>query len=363
MGTLRFILAISVVISHSGAIFGFGFVGGQLAVQAFYIISGFYMTMILKEKYIGTNGSYKLFITNRFLRLYPIYWVVLAMAVVMAASGYYLADKSYIWQRYVEYFDTMEIGTFLYLVFTNLVIFFQDAALFLGLDTTTGSLFFAKDFMQTDPQVYTFLFIPQAWTIGLELMFYLIAPFIVRRKMRYILILIACSLALRFVLMFGYELNYDPWTHRFFPTELVFFLLGAIAFHAYKKISTMDIKAFYLKAIWLVMLLFTLIFSFLPFEYYDKYFVYLSLFFVSVPFVFALSKRWKFDREIGELSYPIYISHMFLLVIIKALNLPQIEGMGGLYLVVATVVFSILLNELVAKKVEKIRQSRVRKAA
>ncbi len=72
MGILRILLAISVVLAHSSSIFGFSLVGGQIAVQAFYIISGFYMALILNEKYIGANNSYKLFISNRFLRLYQI---------------------------------------------------------------------------------------------------------------------------------------------------------------------------------------------------------------------------------------------------------------------------------------------------
>lgn len=66
MGILRLLLAISVIIAHTESVFGVRLVGGVIAVQAFYIISGFYMAMILTEKYIGKN-SYKLFITNRLL--------------------------------------------------------------------------------------------------------------------------------------------------------------------------------------------------------------------------------------------------------------------------------------------------------
>ena len=50
MGIIRLILAIAVVIVHTEEpIFGFEFVRGLVAVQAFYIISGFYMAMILNE--------------------------------------------------------------------------------------------------------------------------------------------------------------------------------------------------------------------------------------------------------------------------------------------------------------------------
>lgn len=72
MGSLRFLLAIAVVIDHSGPIFGVESVGGSTAVQAFYIISGFYMSLILSEKYVGANGGYSLFFTNRLLRLFPV---------------------------------------------------------------------------------------------------------------------------------------------------------------------------------------------------------------------------------------------------------------------------------------------------
>ncbi|MDH6355821.1 peptidoglycan/LPS O-acetylase OafA/YrhL [Dysgonomonas sp. PH5-45] len=85
MGIIRLLLAISVVINHSTAIFGCRLVGGAVAVQAFYIISGFYMAMILTEKYVG-KGSYKLFISNRFLRLYPIYWAILLVVILYSVS-------------------------------------------------------------------------------------------------------------------------------------------------------------------------------------------------------------------------------------------------------------------------------------
>ena len=83
MGKIRLLLALSVVAVHGGIIWKFQLVGGHIAVQAFFIISGFYMSLILNEKYIGSNSSYKLFITNRFLRLYPIYWTVLLFTLLL----------------------------------------------------------------------------------------------------------------------------------------------------------------------------------------------------------------------------------------------------------------------------------------
>ena len=51
MGILRTILALAVVVYHSYKLFGLRMCGGQVAVESFYMISGFYMALILNEKY------------------------------------------------------------------------------------------------------------------------------------------------------------------------------------------------------------------------------------------------------------------------------------------------------------------------
>lgn len=358
MGILRILLALSVLIAHSGSIFGFSFVNAEIAVQAFYIISGFYMTLILNEKYIGVNNSYKLFITNRFLRLYPIYWTVLlltilySIAVLIYTKGNYFGSLNV----YSVNFENMNFGSFIFLVFTNLFLFLQDVVMFLGLNTTTGNLFFTSNFRETTPHLFSFLLIPQAWTIGVEIAFYLIAPFLVKRKIKIIIPLILLSLILRTVLYFHFDLKKDPWTYRFFPTELVFFLLGIVSYHIYKKLQIIEIKNDLMRLIWIAILVFTLVYSFLPIPF--KSYLYLITFFISLPFVFILTKTWKIDSYIGELSYPIYISHILVLTVIQALKIPIIGGVG-LTLTLSTIVFSVILNELVAKKIEKIRQKRI----
>jgi peptidoglycan/LPS O-acetylase OafA/YrhL len=357
MGILRFLLAVAVVIAHSSAIFGFSFVGGQIAVQAFYMISGFYMALILNEKYVGVNKSYKLFISNRLLRLFPIYWTVLLIVIlyslVLAISSH--GNNVGEFSAYKQYYSSMGTGSLVFLVFTNLFLFLQDAVLFLGLDTTSGNLFFTSNFRNTDPMLYKFLFIPQAWTIGIEVAFYLIAPFIARRKLNVILVLVALSLALRIFLYFGMNLKNDPWTYRFFPTELVFFLLGIVAYNIYKKLKPVKLEEIYLKAIWYTVVGFTLFYSFLPFGF--KNYLYIVAFFAALPFIFIYTKSSKRDAYIGELSYPIYISHMLVLTFLKLFIIPK--AYLGLTLTIVTILFSILLNELIAKKIEKIRQKRV----
>ncbi|MEM1137111.1 MAG: hypothetical protein AAGI07_14835 [Bacteroidota bacterium] len=47
MGTLRILLAVSVLIGHAG---GIASPDGMMTIQCFYIISGFYRALILTEK-------------------------------------------------------------------------------------------------------------------------------------------------------------------------------------------------------------------------------------------------------------------------------------------------------------------------
>lgn len=157
MGLLRFLLAISVVCAHCGSFFGrISFVGGEIAVQSFFIISGFYMSLVLDRKYDAAANltNYKLFITNRLLRLYPIYWIILILTIF----GLLVVDFSKI-----SDFEICNSLSLLYLFFVNIFIFFQDTIMFLGIDVNSGSLFYTSNFHDTNPALFHFLFIPQGW--------------------------------------------------------------------------------------------------------------------------------------------------------------------------------------------------------
>lgn len=353
MGLIRALLALSVILNHSESFLGLKLVGGAIAVQAFFIISGFYMALILNEKYIHENGSYKLFISNRFLRIYPIYWVVFLLVILSSISIYLYKGNLGFFRYYSEYWDSMSISTLFFLVISNISLFFQDIVLFLGLDTSTGELFFSPKF--TEPHLYYFMAIPQAWSVSVELVFYLIAPFIARKKVHILVILALLSFLLRFFL-YSNGLKEDPWSYRFFATEFFFFFLGIIAYHIYKKISKIQ-NLEYSKYVYIYIVLFLICYSIIPINESFKYILFLSNFFLALPFIFLLSKKWKKDRYIGDLSYPMYISHIFILSLLSVIKVPpHYVGEIGTIL---TIIFSVFLNEFIAKKIELYRQKRV----
>src|SRR5262245_45783840 len=75
MGLLRFFLALSVAVWHIPGP-AFKLMYASVAVICFFIVSGFYMAMVLTERYDKAGEFY----WARFTRLYPAYF---AMAAVM----------------------------------------------------------------------------------------------------------------------------------------------------------------------------------------------------------------------------------------------------------------------------------------
>jgi peptidoglycan/LPS O-acetylase OafA/YrhL len=362
MGALRVILAAAVIIAHSGTVFGLRLTGGEVAVQVFYMVSGFYMTLILDTKYRG-KGSYPLFISNRFLRIYPVFWVVLLLTLLMFCATYRFTAS---WGGLASFHalaGAMSPGTLAFFILSNLLIFGQDLVFFLGLDSAGGGLFFTSRFADTHPRCYEFLVVPQAWTLGIELLFYLVAPFIVRRRAVVVVCLIAASLSLRLALHSGLGYNHDPWTYRFFPSELALFLAGTLAYKLYRHLSSSRQSCFSVRiqgAVVTAYFSLLLAFQFLPLTKTPFY----LLTGIALPFIFQFTKSLKLDAKIGELSYPMYISHV---LVISAVT-PLIERFGlqqqsGPISVAATVLFSAALVRFVVDPIEVFRQSRVAAAA
>lgn len=238
--------------------------------------------------------------------------------------------------------------------------------MFLGINQETGGLHFTYDFRTSSPMYYTFLFVPQAWTLGIEVLFYLIAPFIVRRSNLIIIAIIIISLLIRnYIYSIGY-IN-DPWTHRFFPSELALFLLGTVSYRLYDvyKIHQTKLLNANLTAI-ILGLLFTIVvfYPYIPSAGFNRHtlnwFIY-AFFCLSIPFLFEFTKASKIDSRVGELSYPVYISHMLVLGALSPfLSLLGLQEYSGEFAIVFTLLFSCFLVKLIADPIERIRQSRVK---
>jgi peptidoglycan/LPS O-acetylase OafA/YrhL len=361
MGLLRLLLALSVVLFHANAN-GFQLVGGGVAVESFFIISGFYMSLILDKKYTGVNDSYSLFIGNRLLKLYPAYWTVLMLTLLMQLSVWLFAAHPILVLYHIVHFK-MQLPGIVLLCFTNIAILGQDLLGFLGLDKASGELFFTTNFMKTYPFLFNFQLIPQGWSLGIELLFYICAPFLLRKKLAVILIIMVGVILLRILLIEGLQLGYDPWIFRFFPSQLLLFLLGNLSYRLYTFIKRQDIfpdRMIY-GAI-AVMVLATLLYDYFPALAYKRYYYY-TLVVLLLPLLINATKLFRYDMLLGELSYPVYLVHMLVLNIIGTINgrstlLAAIPK--TLLTVVLTLLASLLINRFVIRPIDRYRQSRVK---
>ncbi len=295
MGFLRLLLALSVVSAHVINNPFFSLVGGIVAVKTFYIISGFYMAMIINN-YKNNIAFFK----SRYLRLFPVYFICLIIA-------YYLGDGETAQNQKLFNNDQVPLITHLFLAFTNIFIFFQDLVMFISVKG--GEFFFTSNFKSSDPPLYHFLFIPQAWTLGIELSFYMLAPLMIKKKnIKLIIFLILLSLTLRLLLIF-FDFKGDPWTYRFFPSELALFLLGSLSYYIF---SDLNIRMSKIKIylIYILIIVFTFCYSFIGLP--GRSIIYFSLVVSSLWFIFQETKNSKIDKFLGELSYPVYCSHLLI---------------------------------------------------
>ena len=190
-------------------------------------------------------------------------------------------------------------------------------------------------------------------------MFYVFAPFIVRRKLVVILSVLLLSLGLRILLAF-LGLKYAPWDYMFFPTQIMFFMGGVLSHHLYNYIKNKIIDKSTLLSLYLFFLLIiTLYYQFFQESYFKEAFLFCTTI-LLIPFAFVLTKKSKLDRYFGDLSYPIYISQALFIKLATIKSFPNPYG-KGLSVLVLVISFSVLLQYIITKPLEKYRQARVKR--
>jgi peptidoglycan/LPS O-acetylase OafA/YrhL len=356
MGLLRFLLAVSVLALHSNTIFGLTFVGGEVAVQAFYMISGFYMALVLDGKYNATNWSgYKLFITNRLLKLYPIYWLTLLSVISLGVLSYIIIKSTYIFDYYVINNKLLTPINWIYITFSNIFILGQDVLFFIGYNES--GYFFQSAYKEAPTSLHRFLFIKQAWTISLEIYFYLMVPFLNKLKSSILILGIVLGFLIRFYIYYlGH--NNIPWTYQFYIFELGFFLTGLIMYRWYKQKKQWISMLGFQKIILPLSVLATIAFQFIGEDSIVKNYIYLLLFAWALPFIFERTKNNRIDRLIGETSYPIYMIHG-LIGLLVTLIIPTSNMLFGTIILILSLVLTLVFNQTILKYIENFRQKRV----
>jgi peptidoglycan/LPS O-acetylase OafA/YrhL len=252
----------------------------------FYVISGFYMGLVLTEKYRGAGWRWRFYV-SRYTRLMPAYLLVLGAAYLYFGGGIFN-------RPIVSGADVAFVVANLSLVGIDLTAFY----------TITPDLPAAGQ-----------LLVPQAWSLGIELSFYLVVPALVVMRTRALVALAIIGLLARLAVM-GADVYVQQ---RIFPLELYFFVLGLLAHRAYVKLPAMD-AGIGAGALTLGLALVALPAHFNAYKGWspESALLFTAAFAVLLPFIFAYTRDWAVDRAVGELSYPVYLVHMLVANVIAS---------------------------------------------
>ncbi|WP_352976721.1 acyltransferase [Mesorhizobium sp. M1005] len=292
MGLIRLLLALSVVCSHVGGLPIVGsLVGGRTAVEAFFVLSGFYMSLVLVNKYETAIPFY----IARLSKIFAGYWIALAFAFIVT-----LASGRLIFYEIIT--SDWSFSSKVFMLVSNMAIVGSDIMMFTYPDP--AGIEFTANFNAEASKFFEFHYIRQAWSLPLELMFYLIAPFLVR-SVSTMLVLCILSLSLR-AAIFVYVGNQDPWSYRFFPSELSMFLMGSICYQVCRGVSAANARAIG-RVAYAILVMMILVCGAVNFP--GKGLPIILAVVLFTPFIFEATKNSRIDRWMGDISYLVYLVH------------------------------------------------------
>lgn len=323
LGTIRFFLAILVLTSHLPH-YELKPNLGVVSVICFYFISGFFMNKSYSrfERY-ATNPALDFYI-DRCIKIFPQYLIVAVFTVV----GILSLGKS-------EVIDSLNQDITLSKIILNMILI------------PANYVFYPLAIKALNPGPI----IPPAWSLATEFHFYLILPFISKMRKQHWLILILITMGIQFSSFFfsSAVFNANNFGYRYIFGVLTIFLYG-YAF-AEKK------ESFYKKLSILIWITFAMFLFFIAplFNIWKNKFVLEILLggFIALPlgYVFTSVRTKsesvrKFDNLLGNLAYPIFISHFFSFYLVEKILTISISDKVNFYIssVILCLIVSLALN-------------------
>ena len=317
LGTYRFLLALAVAVAHAGTS-PFGIHLGVAAVISFYILSGFVMTALIERYYLAPQKVMRFYL-DRAMRLYPqfiVYFLATLALFMVSKTGSVMVS------------DLTPLKTTLNLLLVPLGLFMIG-----GMDTA--------------------MVIPQAWSLGLEAMFYLVIPWIVLYADRRIVA--ALSLVVFLIAYFGL-LNADYFAYRLLPGTLFMFLAGGMIF----KLKDRVLPPTPIAALWILVA--TLLVGTWAFPQFNAFFnrAVLAGLLVGLPAVWLLrhGNKSKLDARLGNLSYGVFLNHIFIIWTIEAVTgIDEITGLETVIMLAVCVPLSCLTYWLAERPILHLRRT------
>lgn len=279
MGYFRYFLAVLVLIPHVELELSHPFLNqGGTAVSVFFFISGFIIPLAFEMHYADSPVfswlSTLKFYLNRFLRIYPIYW----LAVLIAFLDY----------KYLNVINNPnEVITSGYSIFRNFIL------IGVGYNNSFG------------------MFASQAWTLDVELQWYFLVPFIfLLRNSKCELILFALLLTAPTFFLNLIPSNLIPYRSIVGEFSLFFagYMLFRFRFVAEKKYDSNDFRN--------ILLLGSILFAL---SIFNASMSLAALIIIAIPLLLSQTSNSpsKLERLFGDLSYPVYILNQGITPIVR----------------------------------------------
>ena len=329
-GIFRFVLAVNVVIYH---LLGVPSIG-PYAVYSFFVLSGFLMTMIMQETYGYSLKGTKSYAINRFLRLYPVYWALLAITIGII----WVVGKDFS----LAFHPTMQIPN-------------------------SFSSWIANFFMvypNFEPVLYPVRLAPATWALTIELAFYLAIGLGISKSKQ--LTTIWFLLSLSWVLWTNFSMSQWGIGYGDIIVASLPFSLGALVYH-YKPIVNDIINKVGIVPILAMFTINILIVVVTHYVWSEKFWFFnaigtwINLVLSGLMTILLLEHGRKYlakrtDRFLGDLSYPVYLFHwsgasLASWIISSNDNRVWVFCLG----LSLTILVSILVNKVVNDNIEKLR--------
>jgi peptidoglycan/LPS O-acetylase OafA/YrhL len=200
--------------------------------------------------------------------------------------------------------------------------------------------------------------VPQAWTLAVELSFYIFVPWMVRWRTGPIAVLCAAGFVLRVGLWMWRPVETGPLNYFWFPLQLPFFLLGILSYRWTRVSGPFWKKTGLALAARVAVLGLLAGYGLMP-DSWDQA-ISCGVLALLMPGLFEGEGRWQ--RWVGELSYPIYVVHILVKWILLAVQGVEQTGkteISGLWLLAGSVLAAAGIEKMVGVPVEKFRQKRI----
>ena len=265
---------------------------GGYAVMFFFVVSGFLISYVLEEKYDRPSGIAE-FYTARAARIYPLWWALYLIVPFVTGPGLKLFVAQIHWY-----------------------------------DFLSGFFIFGSDYLlifKSYPAPYTAMLphgLELGWTLASELTFYVMAPFVLRSNTASFVVF-GLSILVRIIVHLATEPDgaaWAAWGYFFFPSTALFFMLGHIGRLAYKKMPIPPGMAWVSLAFIPVLLLVDTHYGY----HFDNLYFYsaICLFALALPRIFDATKDNHVSNFMGDLTYPLYLSHSVLIVLLESNGSP-----------------------------------------